>query len=1098
MVEIRTLGELSVSDGGRRIRLPTKKHYALLVYLVAYPDRPFLRDRLAALLWGGSPDSRARHSLNQTLYGIRKYIPGLRLQVTAHEVLMPAGGETYADFVAFRRAVDERAYREAVRLYVGDFLEGFAISKSPEFEDWLENQRESLRRQAVVSLGCIMDEEERAGHWAEVEELATRIIRIDPYRETVHKARIRAIAASGDPRRAREELQRTSELLGYEIEGALDDINLSVERALEQALLVTDLDDDSVDHSPTKFVGRVEPYQRLCTEWRHVRSGTGRVVLVTGEAGIGKTRFCNHFLRLAAIQGARCFLGRCYSTERSIPFSGIVDALASGLRTKDVDSLSPRWISVLSEIIPQISAPSQSEAWSFDREEYRLRILEAMVQVTTNIARSSPVVIFIDDFQWADHSTITVVHYMARRLSGHPVMTLLSIRNDDADYSTPLARFRAEMAQHPQCVEIALSELDREEVRLLVDSYCRRNGVTVTQEHEEAIFHRVGGRPFFIIELLRASAVSHSPGLTLGEFNNPASHDPLPESIHRFLRTRFDLLSPEEAQVLGALAVLGKGATLHTLRSVTRLEDLTTSDVVTSLIRKGLVRETGGEIGFAHDLLREGAYEWLGSYKRRVLHEYAAEALQAEHRPSPGILAVHYDLAENKAQAFDYALMAAEASEKVNSLVEAEHYLSRALDNAYDERTQAIAYERMAHFLFRSRRYDEAEKYFDNLSEYYRARSDRRGLLFGDVNKIAAALQCGRISGNDAVKLLETSVYAAEELKERDLFTFALRQLIIAAHSISDRMVVLKWADVLIDPSHLDESGSSTIKNLCVASVALGIYRSAQEGLEIANRACEVAYRLDDRLGQVAALRARAANYMCLGLLSLAMKDVEEATDMADRLGNSHRLFDALIIGIMVERARGNWDKADEFCNRIDAIVNNGNAGYYGTIAKSNRMTLEYDRGHNDEATYIAGHVIEMNRTLSNPWIDLTAWSILGLCALDRGAIDEARRCRAEVLRHYEGRDFWISDVSYAEIFLARLASLEGDVRGAVERLAQAIAAFEDRDVLCRSRMQLERARLLRELDPAESRKEAELVRARAEEMGARPLVEKAEAVLAY
>src|SRR5690606_39039289 len=117
MVEIRTLGELSVSDGGRRIRLPTKKHYALLVYLVAYPDRPFLRDRLAALLWGGSPDSRARHSLNQTLYGIRKYIPGLRLQVTAHEVIMPAGGETYADFVAFRRAVDERAYREAVRLY---------------------------------------------------------------------------------------------------------------------------------------------------------------------------------------------------------------------------------------------------------------------------------------------------------------------------------------------------------------------------------------------------------------------------------------------------------------------------------------------------------------------------------------------------------------------------------------------------------------------------------------------------------------------------------------------------------------------------------------------------------------------------------------------------------------------------------------------------------------------------------------------------------------------------------------------------------------------------------------------------------------------
>src|SRR5690606_1750013 len=98
--------------------------------LAAHPDRPFLRDRLAALLWGDSPDRRARHSLNQTLYGIRKCIPGLRMQVTSHEVMIPAG-ELHSDFSAFRRAVEEGDYREAARLYVGDFLEGFAVSDSP-------------------------------------------------------------------------------------------------------------------------------------------------------------------------------------------------------------------------------------------------------------------------------------------------------------------------------------------------------------------------------------------------------------------------------------------------------------------------------------------------------------------------------------------------------------------------------------------------------------------------------------------------------------------------------------------------------------------------------------------------------------------------------------------------------------------------------------------------------------------------------------------------------------------------------------------------------------------------------------------------------
>ena len=1097
MVEIRTLGELTVLDADRRIRLPTKKHYALLIYLAAHPDRPFLRERLAALLWGDSPDKRARHSLNQTLYGLKKYIPSLAVQVTSQEVIMPTGAIN-ADFIAFRGAVECGDYREASRLYVGDFLEGFSVPGSPEFEEWQENQRESLKRQAVLSLSYLLDEEERARNWDEVEELASRVLRLDPFRKSALTARIRAIAARGDFRRARSELQRAKEIMGNELGDVLEKIHFPALGTPEDHIPDGDILEDHDELSPTKFVGRVEPYQKIRAEWRKVQSGRGCAVIVSGEAGIGKTRFCNHFLRLAAIQGARCFTGRCYSTESSLPFSGIVDAFADGLRSTDIETLDPRWRSILSDVIPQVFGLMRPSDSLSDRQEYRLRILEALVQVAINVCDSTPVVLYIDDFQWADHSTITVVHYMIRRLSSYPIMILLSIRSDESLYSTQLTRFLADISRYPHCSEITLTELDRNEVDLLVASFCDRNNVVVPNEYRDTIYKRVGGRPFFIIELLRALCDPASSTLTANPSQVPIPHEALPQSIRSFLRNRFELMSQEETQVTGALAVLGKRAPFQTLRFVAGLEDIAASEAVTSLIKKGLLKEIGGEIGFAHDLLREAAYDWIGNYKRRVLHERAAQALANDRQASAGILAVHYHLAGNKPQAFKKALKAAEESERTHSLVEAEFYLKKALDNAYDDHTELLAHEKIGHFLFRSRRYAEAEPHFEKMEEYYQSTGQCRGLLIVEVNRIAATLHRGQISARDAVKRLEVCVYEAEEVGEHRLISQVVRQVINAAHSESERGVVLKWTDMLISPKYTSEPEPNTIRNLCVAALTLGVYRSVSEGLRVANKACELSSKLDDRLGQVVALRSRAVNLMHSGNLSGAMTDIIRASNLAEELENPHRLFDVLTLAMVIETARGNWREAGALYDRVNQVIDRDNTGYYTIILAANRMVMEFEQGCNGEAEKEARNLIEMNRTLSNLWFDLTAWSILGLCALDRGAVEEARRCREEVLRRYQGKDFWISDVSYAEIFLARLSSLEGNVERAVERLEQAIAAYEDRDVLCRSRMQLERARLLRELDPAESRREAEAVLERAREMGARPLMEKAEAILAW
>src|SRR5690606_6762006 len=126
-----------------------------------------------------------------------------------------------------------------------------------------------------------------------------------------------------------------------------------------------------------------------------------------------------------------------------------------------------------------------------------------------------------------------------------------------------------------------------------------------------------------------------------------------------------------------------------------------------------------------------------------------------------------------------------EESERTHSLVEAEFYLKKALDNAYDDHTELLAHEKIGHFLFRSRRYAEAEPHFEKMEEYYQSTGQCRGLLIVEVNRIAATLHRGQISARDAVKRLEVCVYEAEEVGEHRLISQVVRQVINAAHSES-------------------------------------------------------------------------------------------------------------------------------------------------------------------------------------------------------------------------------------------------------------------------------------------------------------------------
>src|SRR5690606_29628655 len=124
-------------------------------------------------------------------------------------------------------------------------------------------------------------------------------------------------------------------------------------------------------------------------------------------------------------------------------------------------------------------------------------------------------------------------------------------------------------------------------------------------------------------------------------------------------------------------------------------------------------------------------------------------------------------------------------------------------------------------------------------------------------------------------------------------------------------------------------------------------------------------------------------------------------------------------------------------------------------VITGNLLLVEHESGNQTAATSLAHEVITLSERAPFLWCTIGAWSILGIYALERGDLDMAVEYRRSILAHAEGRDFWVSDASYAEIFFARLTTREGDPDGALDRLDRAIEAYTDRDFFCRCRLQL-------------------------------------------
>jgi predicted ATPase len=433
-------------------------------------------------------------------------------------------------------------------------------------------------------------------------------------------------------------------------------------------------------------VGRAAEWETLVRTYDGIRDD-GRIVVLEGEAGIGKTRLAEELATHARQHRAAVLSARCYDGESNLAYAPVVGALRAALAdpacASRFSAVPDRWLSEAARLLPELAErrPGLPSPPPLDSPGAQSNFYDGVRQVMLAACRGDgPGILFLDDLQWADSASLDLLTYIARRLRGEPLCLLLTVRSPDASAQPQIQRMLAEAQRAAMVTVIRLLRLGEGAIRELVAASVT---APVPPGTERRLYQETEGLPFFIVAYLSA--------LTDGVLSVEQPNWSVPGGIQDLLRSRLSRVSGVSAQVLTAAAVIGRSFDMETVCGVSGRGDEETVTALEDLAAQGLIHELREPMGtlptydFGHDKVRSLVYDDTSVARRGLLHRRTAEALVATQRRRHdgdsllGQIAQHYLLAGDKAAAAEFYRQAGERARQLYANTEALSHLRMAL-----------------------------------------------------------------------------------------------------------------------------------------------------------------------------------------------------------------------------------------------------------------------------------------------------------------------------------------------------------------------------------------------------------------------------------
>jgi len=635
-VELHLAGSFGVVRDGVRLAdggLRSRKARTLLKLLAVERARLVSVDRITEVLWAGHPPAEPAQHVATLVSRLRRVL-GSDVIRGGRQGYQLAGGLAIMIDLDEAARLTSHAERElgmapavagtAAERAVEILSPGTALAEEP-YAAWADPAREEVRGLLRRARHALAEASQAAGDPDLAARVAADAMADDPFDEGAHRLLMSACAAAGERAKALETYARLSrrlaEELGTDPAPETHDLYLAILRQQRPG------DPGRRDARPARpgahparsrdltgrpgsiaasreLAGRDRELAELAGTWAKATAGEPGVVLIVGEAGIGKTRLAEALAAEVASAGAMVLSARCYETERSLFLQPVADALlpaVTGRPAVELRRLLGDDASSFAALVPEAAAalgPMPVERVPVDMQ--RRRTFHSVLGFLRELAARNPVLLVLDDLQYAGQSTIELMHYLGRNAGGSRLLVVATVRaENDAETSAALAAVASRVEVGP-LVAAAVEQLA---------------GQAGHAGLADRILRQTRGHTLFVVEVLRA--------LAEGDVG-------LPESLRSAVQARVRRLGPEAEQLLRVAAVLGAAVDPATVASLADVPPAAALRHCELALRAGLLVAAGRDFEFANDLIREALYATTPEPTRLAYHQRAADRLTSQ------------------------------------------------------------------------------------------------------------------------------------------------------------------------------------------------------------------------------------------------------------------------------------------------------------------------------------------------------------------------------------------------------------------------------------------------------------------------------------
>lgn len=1042
-LRVQLFGGPALFQGDEEIPLSPFQSY-LLALVYAHGARGISRSKAAWLLWEMDDDRRTRHRLSQLAHKLKQKVGGRAVVRTSATQIKTTEHIATVDLDSFHLECSQSNISSLALRDPRQLLGRIDKPPSSSYDNWrMAFVTFELQRATNACAKC-WDLSEAAEDWSAATLACATLRKLHPDDPSFAVELARLYLRAGEIHAAREEAIRAK---------SLNPGSITADPELRRLLDVSTPNPAPSTTSGTNTIPLIARDQEVARLFHRLRTHTHspQPTIVAGESGIGKTRVCQEVLSRLGMLGSRVMTARCAEFESAIALNPILEAITSANCQHLVARLQDPWRSVLHRILPDVA--QQAPPPPISEAEVPRRLFEAIRRFLAVVAEDRMTILFIDNFQWIDETSLAALQYFMRRWDALPLQILLAFRGSPLPpESTEPSRFVATCVRDG-AILIHLEELGSVDALSLIRAATPDPPST---KRAQDLFRRAGGNPLFLIELC-AHEANHEDGPVQA----------VPTSINNAIDERLAQSTSALKRVVQLLAVAGS-TTLAALQKLSGLSSLQVAEALDEGMRLGLVRITdSGGYEPRHEVIGEVARAGLQPAAAAALHTAIGRHLESELGDAGAArIAIHYHRAGLPLDALAFALKAADRAEQNGAVPEAIRFLeiARGCSEAPEEEAQFLG--RIAHLKFLQTQMAEAAPLLALAAAKQQEAGRHEASLLLSVQQFSALSEAGLLDHQQCI----------EELAEIEARASEAGFGSVVMSSLEAKIRILERLD---RPDLVREVLSNVVQRIDALDVEAAAHAHMLLALEIFYGDPEIALASTSRAYVLAQsldrpdLHLKAALRRFLVLIYQGSAGTDEGLallgavhDETRRSGHLRLKHTALVNEGVWHLEVRNLDRARELFREAESVIRGirtphdrinhlGNLGAtYLEMGEPRRAEEYFGRAQ----ALVDGGVRRIAVYFLNAG--------LGLSLVRQGRIREARK----IAERMPSPEVWYFDPTYPVMLQVELLRAEQQIERAVGLLRHASAAIRHRMVPQWLTLQEHQVRLVHRFSPDEAR----------------------------